>query len=532
MLDGVRRVSTGGSAPRRQNPQVTRTGVNVHRTHTSAVQASARRRRIGANTGMRQTEMPPKKGSFADKVSLPVIGIDGADRGDGGGKRSLWQRIRSIHPKKWALGGVGVVVAIATFMGLRVLLLSNQVFVQGDNTGALALQEEIDLTALRGEGDGRVNILLIGIGGEQHTAGYLADSIIVISIEPISKEVAMLSIPRDLYVDIPEYGSAKINAAHAYGEQYEEEGAGPALLKKTVEQTLDIPLHYFVRGDFEALQEAVDAVGGVEVSVEEPIADYAYPNEAMNGFDPFVVDAGLQTFDGENALKYARSRQSTSDFDRSRRQQEILQALKQKALSVGTLTNPLKINGLLDSVGNHVRTDLSIDEIMRLVDLSKEIDQSKVVNFGLSSADNGFLVGQNIGGASALVPRVGDFSEIQSFVRSIFVDGFIREESAPITILNGSGETGKATEMATTLGEYGYQVQVVGDAASQTVIGDHIYDLSSGEYPYTLRYLEKRFDTGAAALEATIVPEGAATEGIVIVLGAEEAAPVSDGATP
>src|SRR5690606_1750435 len=125
-----------------------------------------------------------------------------------------------------------------------------------DSGGALALQGNIDPSQLNGEGDGRVNILLIGIGGDRHEGGQLADTIMVASIDPFNNETALLSLPRDLRVAIPGQWSTKINAAHALGEEsnFREQGypnGGPGLLQKTVEEALGINIHYYVRVDFQ-----------------------------------------------------------------------------------------------------------------------------------------------------------------------------------------------------------------------------------------------------------------------------------------
>lgn len=391
------------------------------------------------------------------------------------------------------------VVAIGIFFGAK-LFMATQNILDGNDGSALALQDNVDPSQLQGEGDGRVNILLIGIGGDNHMAGDLADVIMVASIDPLDNEVAMLSLPRDMYVDIPGYGQDRINAAHAYGEQYGHDNGGVGLLQETVEQTLDIPIHYYMRIDFEAFIQAVDTVGGIDLFVEEDLYDsnFAWQYGILN------VSAGHQHFDGATALMYARSRYTSAggDFDRNARQRAMIVALKNKVLNLGTFSNPIKIAQLIDSAGSHVRTNLEIGEMLRLYEISEQIPEDKVISVGLDSSEEGYLRGDNIGGASVLLPRSGDYQEIQRFVRSIFIDGYIRSENAAVEVLNGTGIEGAASEAADELRSYGYNVHVVDNAAMSTYTNIRLYDLSDGSKPYTKRYLERRFGQLAQPPEA------------------------------
>lgn len=434
-----------------------------------------------------------------------------------------FKRFKKRHPehftrKRMAVYGASLFASILVVAGLWVWFVSNQVIVR-DGDGALALQGDVDPTQLRGEGDGRVNILLIGIGGDSHKAGQLADTIILASLDPFAKDVALLSIPRDLWVDIPGYGSSKINAAHAFGEQYNYPGGGPALLSKTIEQILDVPVHYFARVDFTGFKQAVDTVGGVEVNVDQTINDHAFPDQQLRGYEPFYIEAGRQYLDGETALKYARSRYTTSDFDRGKRQRQLLEALKDKALSLGTLANPLKISSLINATGRHVRTDLQVNEIMKLVEIAKEVGNEQVLSYGLDNSPDNYLASSNVGGASALVPRAGDFSEIQKFVRSIFVDGFIKDEAAKIEVLNGTAKTGLGTQTSDLLKSFGYNVIKVDQADNSSYTNTVIYDYSGGAKPYTVRYLEQRF--GVQAESATREPGDNSEAEITVIVGGD-----------
>ncbi len=354
---------------------------------------------------------------------------------------------------------------------------------------------DVDARQLKGEGDGRINILLLGLGGEGHTAPNLTDTIIVASIDPRKKTIAMLSIPRDLYINIGDnYGYGKINSVYAYGEQDNYSGGGGAFIKERISELLDLPIHYYARIDFEGFRKMVDTVGGITVDVEKDIYDYAYPNY-NNGYDPFFITKGMHEMDGEVALRYARSRHTTSDFDRARRQQQVMSALKGKALNINFISNPAKISKTLDILGDHLRTDIQLWEMERMYDLMKDVNTDTIVNKVLDNSVEGLLVdGRSDGGGYILLPRAGDFSEIRNFVHSIFIDSYIKEENARISLWNGTPRTGLATRVSSMLEPFGYNIIEVKNAPEKTHQQSVIYDYTGGTKPYTIQYLKNRFD--------------------------------------
>lgn len=400
-----------------------------------------------------------------------------------------WRRF--FTRKRLTVGAAGFFGVLLIGGAILSWFLYKDLLVASIDTGAVALQDQVDPSLLKGEGDGRVNLLLIGIDD----AAGLSDTMMLVSLDPIAKDVAMLSIPRDLYVDIEGFGSAKINAAHAYGEQYEYQGGGPQLLSDTLERILDVPIHYYARVNFEGFKQAIDIVGGVKVEVEEDLIDYNYP-DANGGYDPFQITAGVHQLDGPTALKYARSRYSTSDFDRSRRQQQVLLALKEKSLSLGTLSNPARVTNLLRTLSKNAQTNLSLNEIMRLVELTEGIKEDNVVRAQLDASEDNFLSFSNMYGQSVLVPTSGDFTQIQEYVRGLLVDSYIKDEAASISILNGTEAAGLANETASLLRSFGYRVDNIDNASEQNYTQTVIFDYT-GQNPYTLRYLEQRFGVTA-----------------------------------
>ena len=425
-------------------------------------------------------------------------------------------------------------VLVSGYILGKAYLKSRQVF-KGGTAGAAALQENVDPTKLNGEGDGRINILLLGKGGPGHAAPDLTDTILVASIDPIQKEAALLSIPRDLWVR-SKGSSMKINAVYANSknavlngkridnQEAEAEKAGFSAIEQVVEDTMGIPVHYHTMIDFEGFKKAIDTIGGVDVNVTEKTS--VYEVMSIDG-RRYVLDvkAGRQHMDGTKALAYARSRYTSSrgDFDRAERQRLVLIAMKDKAFSLGTFGNPLKINQLISDFGNNMQSNLSTNEVLRLYEIGKTIDASKVASVGLADPPNNFVTTSNIGGQSVVVPRAGvdDFSEIKNYVRNKLKDGFLRNEDATIAVYNGTTIPGLAGRRASDLRSYGYNVNVVADAPTKNYTNTILVDLRNGQKKYTKSYLEKRLGVTAV----TSMPDGSINPGsadFVVILGSNE----------
>ncbi len=414
------------------------------------------------------------------------------------------RRLKTPWLKVGFLTIAGVIAVLLLWIGIGSLLAYSKVTDKNQTKKAPVLNflGEIRPNQLQGEGDGRVNVLLIGVGGKRHPGGTLADTIMVASLDPKNKEVALLSIPRDLWVPISGNGYGKINSAHSYGEkEAKKTGGGPLVLKKTVSQILDLPIHYYIRVDFEALEDIVDALGGVTVEVEKPIVDLSYPADNMIDFSPFRLNAGSQTINGKTALRYARSRHAAgsegSDFSRARRQQKLLAAIKDKALSVGVLGNPKKITQLIGILGDHVKTDITLPEIERFMQIWKEIDNSKILTKVLDNGVDGPLISQSGDGRGyILLPRTGDFSEVQEIAHSVFIDPYLRQEKASISFVNSSGSAATGKSVIRQLTSYGYTVTDNTPKDPVKASKTQLTDLS-GKKPFTKQFLESRFKVKA-----------------------------------
>jgi len=228
-------------------------------------------------------------------------------------------------------------------------------------------------------GGSRTNLLLLGIDRRDGTGwDYLTDTIMIVSVDPDGGVANMLSIPRDLQVAIPGYGEDRINTANVFGYQQEGSDAGPALLKATIEGNFGIPIDGYLMIDFTTFVQIIDALGGIDIDVPNALDDTQYPDPRPG--DPYAFktlhfDAGLQHMDGARAIEYARSRMSTTDFDRAKRQQLILLAIRKKALSLGGIANwPLVAAAVMAGI----RTDVDVGNLLGFALLAARTDPANV----------------------------------------------------------------------------------------------------------------------------------------------------------
>jgi LCP family protein required for cell wall assembly len=221
------------------------------------------------------------------------------------------------------------------------------------------------------DGEGRINLLMMGIDQRGSQGGHWrTDTMIIVTIDPEAQTVGMISVPRDLWVPIWGYDiENRINTAHYYGSYYGYPGGGPALARDTVAYNLGIPIHHYVRLNFTAFEKLIDEIGGIDIYNEQTINDPRYPNDSY-GYDPFYLPAGQHHLDGETALKYARSRHGTGDFDRANRQQDVILAARDQVVQLDQLPR-LIANGpqILNTLGESVQTDLTFDQAVQLAQI-------------------------------------------------------------------------------------------------------------------------------------------------------------------
>lgn len=311
---------------------------------------------------------------------------------------------------------------------------------------------------LAGEEEGRINIVLLGMRGKGvEGGGLLADTIMVLSFHPKNDEgdtarASLVSIPRDLYVTVPGTSDKqKINAVHHYGEQ-KGDGEGLEAMKTILSEVTGVPMHYAASINFKGFEELVDAVGGVSVTLDAPFTEplqfrephvcdsnvftvptsplqyenkyvttpsgrrrvvESYPlcyNKDVECGGVFDLPAGTSLLDGERALCYARARVTSNDFERAKRQHIILEALRSKLLSMGTLSDFGKLNAILDSLGDNARTDMAAWEVKHFFDIytenrDVELSQDVVVD----NSEKGLLYApQETNGAGYILLPKGD----------------------------------------------------------------------------------------------------------------------------
>ena len=223
--------------------------------------------------------------------------------------------------------------------------------------------------------DGVTNILLLGSDQAATKNVGRTDVIVVVSINPNVPSVSLLSIPRDFYAWIPGQGFNKINTAYSYGMRHDYPGGGPGLIKATIEYNLGIRIHYYALVGFDSFVRIVDALGGVDVPVECPLSDTFPDPDSPTGQTDVDWDPGIQHLDGKHALWYSRSRWSTHDFDRHRRQQQVLRGLYRQVMTLDIVP---KIPQLWSALSENVSTDLGLSELLVLANTGSQLDMTDV----------------------------------------------------------------------------------------------------------------------------------------------------------
>ncbi|MDO8425734.1 MAG: LCP family protein [bacterium] len=334
--------------------------------------------------------------------------------------------------------------------------------------------------------DNRIHVLLIGIGGAGHEGPLLADTILIASMRPDGTDPVLVSVPRDLLLPLPDGGSEKANAIHAYAEDRDRRGA--AALRDAIAAALGIDIPYYVRVDFRGFSGLVDTVDGVDVLVERTLDDPLYPITGKEDapweerYEHLVIPAGVQHLDGTLALKYVRSRHGRgaegSDFARARRQQQLLRALRARLIDTATLTEPRVIKGLLQTWRQHLATNLDPPELLQLAQLIEDIDLTTVQQVVLTDdPTNGVLTAGRWNGAYVLRPRGDDYAIIQATIARALnpVDTPSAPQRFHILILNGTAIDGLAQQTADALDAQQYAVVGVGNAPSRAVDRTVIY---------------------------------------------------------
>ncbi|HEX2620071.1 MAG TPA: LCP family protein [Phototrophicaceae bacterium] len=373
----------------------------------------------------------------------------------------------------------------------------------------------------------RITILLMGIDqrvGYTTDTAYRTDTMMLISVNPVTKQVGMLSIPRDLWVDIPGYQPNRINTANEIGDAYNYPGGGgPALAAATVQQNFGIKVDKYIRINFNVFESVVNTLApdGIEICVNEEIHDPSYPDVGFGFIDVHFMP-GCQMMNATQLLQYARTRHTQGgDFDRARRQQQVLKAAQAKFLSVGGITSFVtQIGTLWQELAGSVVTNLTIDDILALGRLASEIKPENITSAVIDVGQVDF--GKSPTGDDILIPHMG---EIQQLILSVFSPqppatlAELRErsekEGAKVVIYNNttvSGLAGKTQEWL--IGRV--TITSVGNIPEPTN-SPTIIRIYGGSYSWTAKYIaavmglpEDRIEPGR---------DGLIPDGVMIVVG-------------
>jgi LCP family protein required for cell wall assembly len=381
--------------------------------------------------------------------------------------------------------------------------------------------------------DERINILLLGYGGPGHDGPYLTDSVMVLSIRPATREAIMISLPRDLWVKIPAlprngFMMGKLNSSYAIGtdhhnypnvrSEWKTDTGGGDLAAATVAQIIGQPVDYSVGVDFKAFREVVDALGGIRVDVPTVLDDPYFPAGESTGVMHIHVNAGWQQFDGERALQYARSRETTSDFDRSRRQQLIMLAVKQRIFSLNAIPRMLSV---LAALQDNVRTNLRPGEMQQLADLAGQLKDPDIRRVAIDTS-NLLRSGTSSNGQYILQPLDPTYGALQRYVAKALPDRSTLASQVAFQVQDGSGRYWlpygigtPATIMAALLQAQGWRASA-GPAAMQKVAQTQILDGSGGSAAATVAWLADYF--GGVV---TPVAPPASGPAVTVVLGSD-----------
>jgi LCP family protein required for cell wall assembly len=344
----------------------------------------------------------------------------------------------------------------------------------------------------------RVNILLLGIDhrDDEPIEGSRSDTIMVASIDPQSKSVVLVSFPRDMWVTIPGFYPQRINVAHAVG--------GPTVVASTVQANFGMKVDNFARVDFSGFEQVVDAVGGIIIDAERPVKDDEYPTEDY-GVMRLFLPPGPILLDGKTALMYARSRHSESDFGRSRRQQQVLVALRERALQMGIVS---KVPTLLNIAQKAIATDLDAGSMVALGRLGLEMDRNRIKTLVVDESMAIPFKGPN--GEDLLQPNR---QAIQGAI--LRASSQATGQTARVEVLNGTDRIGVARQLADQIARQGYEVTRVDDADRNDYPGTIIEVLNNNQQAATV--LATRLKVPQSAIK--VAPNATAGADLRVIVG-------------
>jgi len=386
---------------------------------------------------------------------------------------------RTLLLKRFLLVLIAVLCAFLLFAGTVKALVSLHI---------ISMRSLVSLTGteLPKDEQGFTNILLLGQGDAGHDGKDLTDTIMVASFDPANtKSIVLLSLPRDLYfLKSEKMGKGRINSLYRdYKILLKRQGkddreASLEAMKElgaTIGAHLNLPIHHVIKANFTGFEQAVDAIGGIDVIVPEAINDTEYPDENY-GYEPFEIPAGPARLDGKTALKYARSRHTSSDFDRSARQQQIIVAIGEKVKKEGLYKDPTTVTDLLKVFSDNVLMTMTVRELISLAGLTEDMTPDHLITMQLNDRNGlfdsivepgGFLYTpprDQFDGASILLPvSIPEFpvtwKQVETLSSLLFRQRAIFLAHPKIAVLNAGAKSGLARKLGNELIRYGYDVE-------------------------------------------------------------------------
>ena len=478
-MKAKRLVSVDGFVPSRRRYDVPefKAGPSVPQSRTNATPAV---NRLAEAVNIKNPKLKEKEDMKSVK-DLPPIKLDELSDQTPGRLSTKHRPDKIRSPKKkhnklvrfivWALffalaGGV----VYASMYVYKIAQTSNKVFT-GGWSGLFSYKP------LKTDANGRTNLLVFGTAeddeGGKHGGANLTDSIMIISFDKENNDMAMLNLPRDLWVKHEKICTVgyqeKINTVYfCASNNGKNESAGAEALMRKVTEVTGVELQYYVHLNFGAVIGLVDAVDGVDVDVMGygPVPRGVKPGSILDrnfdwkcGGKCYYVkyEPGVHHMDGEHALAFIRARNANggyglpnSNFDREKNQQKVVNALVSKMMTVGTLTDYSKFSKILDAVGDNLRTNFSSEEVRSAIDLAKKTKVGAGRSITLTGNGVNLLTTGSLYGKSSVYPKAGlfDYTLIRKYVTKSLLDAGLSEEAARVGVFNASGEPGAAQKLA------------------------------------------------------------------------------------
>ena len=451
-------------------------------------------------------------------------------------------KLTQYFPKDWPTRIILIVIVVLSLVGAffgyrltRNIVSTNKTFSLPGDPVIAATEAETDADATPAptaapevalptpepwDGVSRVNILVMGLDYRDWAAGDIphSDTMILLTMDPLNKTAAIVSIPRDIWVSVPGFDYEKINTAYYLGELYNLPGGGAGLAAQTVEEFLGIHVDYYAQIDFQAFIDFIDDIQGVKLYIEEPIV-----LDRMGKWNTVTIDPGWITLPGDYALAYARTRKTEGgDFDRASRQQELIMAVRDRILEFNMLPNLVaSAPKIYEDLSAGINTNMSLNQVIQLAWSAMDIDRDKISQVIISNEY--VTLGKSPDGLDILVPIPDRIRLLRDEVFSTGgavgpvapgdLSALVAEENARVSVQNGSYMTGLAATTAEWMRTQGINVVEEANAGYTVYSSITIHNAT----PYVVKWLSETVGVTTNMITYAYDPNAAAD--VVIVLG-------------